>query len=303
MSFFRNVSLFRFPARIADQFDDLQTKLAKHALRPCGSVVMQTRGWVSPYGRGDETLVVDHGRFTLLALGGEDKILPKAIINQRTADKVTAIETQRGQPVGGRERRQLKDEALTELLPRALAKPSRLAGYLDMQDGWLVVDSASRKAAEGFVSELRNAIGSFPAVGIDPEESPRALMTNWIGGHDMPDGFNMGDACVMADPVAGGAIVRCRRQDLWANEIREHLASGKKVTQMSLTFEDRISFVLDETLTLRKVKFLELATQALENNDLYNAKAELDARFALMAGEFSRLFSALQNAFGIGDVS
>lgn len=297
--FFRNLTLFRFPEGIEKRFRKLDAQLGEHALRPCGPLELQTRGWVSPYGRGEEMFALEQGPLALLALGGEDKLLPTAVINQHVADKVEELEQQRGRPIGARERRKLKDDALTELLPRALARPSRLAGYLDLAQGWLVVDTSSRKAAEGFVSALRTAIGSFPAVGLEPEESPRALMTEWMIDAKLPAGFALGDECELKDPADNGAIVRCRRQDLAADEMREHLSSGKQVTQLALTFEERMRFVLDDTLTVRKFKLLDIAVEQLDKGDRDSAKAELDARFALLAGEVARLLAAIETTFGV----
>lgn len=297
--FFRNLTLFRFPEGIEKRFKKLDESLAEHELRPCGPLELQTRGWVSPYGRGESMFALEQGQYALMALGGEDKLLPTAVINQHIAEKVEELEKQRGRPVGARERRKLKDDALTELLPRALARPSRLAGYLDIAQGWLVVDTSSRKAAEGFVSALRNAIGSFPAVGLEPEESPRALMTEWMIDAKLPPGFALGDECELKDPADRGAIVRCRRQDLAADEMREHLTSGKQVTQLALTFEERMRFVLDDTLTVRKFKLLDIAVEQLDKGDRDSAKAELDARFALMSGEVARLLAAIETTFGV----
>ena len=297
--FFRNLTLFRFPEGIDRRFQKLDEQLAEHELRPCGPLELQTRGWVSPYGRGEAMLAVEQGACALLALGGEDKILPTAVINQHIAEKVEELEKQRGRPVGARERRKLKDDALTELLPRALARPSRLAGYVDVANGWVVVDTSSRKGAEGFVSALRNALGSFPATSLEPEESPRALMTEWMIEGKLPNGFALGDECELKDPADNGAIVRCRRQDLAADEMREHLSSGKQVTQLALTFEERMRFVLDETLTVRKFKLLDIAVEQLDQGDRDSAKAELDARFVLMSGEVARLLAAIETTFGV----
>jgi len=297
--YFRNLTLFRFPAGIEKRFKKLDGVLAEHELRPCGPLELQTRGWVSPYGRNEAMFALEQGGYTLMALGGEDKLLPTSVINQHIAEKVEELEGQRGRPVGARERRKLKDDALTELLPRALARPSRLGGYLDVANGWLVVDSSSRKAAEGFVTALRNAVGSFPAVGLEPEESPRALMTEWMIDAKLPEGFALGDECELKDPADRGAIVRCRRQDLTADEMREHLSSGKQVTQLALTFEERMRFVLDDTLTVRKFKLLDIATEQLEKGDRDSARAELDARFILMSGEVARLLHAIETTFGV----
>lgn len=244
-------------------------------------------------------LAIQQGAISLLALGGEDKILPTAVINQHIAGKVEELEKQRGRPVGARERRKLKDDALTELLPRALVRPSRLAGFVDIDKGWVVVDTSSRKAAEGFVSAIRNALGSFPATSIEPEESPRAILTEWLISQKTAQGFALGDECELKDPADKGAVVRCRRQDLTADEMREHLTAGKQCTQLAMTYNERMSFVLDESLTIRKFKLLDLAFEQLDKGDRENAKAELDARLALMAGELATLLVAIETTFSI----
>jgi recombination associated protein RdgC len=310
--FFRNLTCFRFPEGITARFANLSADLAMHALRPCGPLELTTRGWVSPYGRDAGAMVTTVGDCHLMALGGEDKILPTAVLNQHIAEKVEEIERSRRitghpdrfKPVGPRERRKLKDDALTELLPRALARPSRLAGYVDLKRGWVVVDTSSRKAAEGFVSALRNALGSFPATSLEPEESPRALMTEWLLGclddsTDLPKGWSFGDECELKDPADNGAIARCRRQDLTANEVGEHLSAGKQATSLALTLQERMRFVLDETLTVRKFKLLDIAVEQLDQGDRESAAAELDARFALLSGEVGQLLDAIETTFGV----
>ena len=134
-----------------------------------------------------------------------------------------------GKPVGSRERKRLKDEVLTDLLPRAFTRLSKRNAYLDTENGWLVVDTASRKAAESRVSLIREALGSFPAAPLAPDESPRVLMTDWLAHGKLPPGLALGDECELRDSGDGGAAVRCRRQDLESDEIREHLKSGKQV--------------------------------------------------------------------------
>ena len=48
---------------------------------------------------------------------------------------------------------------------------------------------------------------------------------------------------------------------------------------------------------MRKFKLLDGAVDQLEASDTDDIAAELDARFALMAGEFKRLFAVLESAF------
>lgn len=297
--FFKNLTLFRFSPETAGKLKKLADKLGEHVLRPCGPLEMSTRGWISPYGRNEDDLLHEHGRYRLVTLGGEDKLLPMATINQHVADKAAALEAERGRPVGARERRKLKEDALTDLMPRALTRPSRLAAYIDLDEGWLVIDTSSRKQGENLVSQLRETLGTFPAVQAEAEESPRALMTEWLIEARLPEGFELGDEIELKDPADRGAIVKCRRQDLASEEIREHLKCGKQVTQLALVYRERLSFVLDEALTVRKFKLLDLAVESLEAGDRESARAELDARFALMVLEVKQLLGDLEKTFSV----
>src|SRR4029453_17294145 len=118
----------------------------------------------------------------------------------------------------------------------------------------------------------------------------------WIAGEALPPGFALGDEAELRDPVDGGAILKCQRQELLGDEIGKHLEAGKLVSKLALTFQDHVSFVLGEDLVLRKLKFLDGAVDQLESSERDSLAAELDARFALMSAELSRLFVALESA-------
>ena len=298
--FFRNLTLFRFSPAVAEDLQRLDEALGEHRLRPCGPLEMGTRGFVPPVGRGEEgALTHAVNACTLLTVGGEEKLLPAAVVNDELQRKVQKIAEEEGRKVGGRERKRIKEDLLTELLPRAFVRSSRMSAYVDRKHGWLVLDTASRKSAENALTQVREALGSFPAVPLAPEEGPRVLMTDWLANGKPPAGLMLGDECELRDPAtATGAIARCRRQDLDAEEVKEHLRNGKQVFQLGLVFDDRISFVLGEDLVLRKLKFLDVVLDELGDSQ-QDAAAELDARFALLTLELERLLAKLEEWFGL----
>lgn len=294
--FFRNLSLFRFNPSLKKSFDNIDDALAEWVLKPVGPLEQMSRGFVSPFGRDQPALSHRVGTALWLTLGGEDRLLPSAVINDEVQRKLAQAEQREGRKLGGRARKRLKEDVVHELLPRAFVRPSRLNASIDLAQGVVVVDTSSRKAAEGFITELRHALGSFPALPLNAELSPRALLTGWIAGEPLPAGFALGDECELKDPVDGGAIVKCQRQELLGDEIRKHLESGKQVSRLALVFDDHVSFVLGEDLVVRKLKFLDGAVDQLENTERDSLNAELDARYALMSAELARLFTALEKA-------
>ena len=294
--FFRNLTFFRFPVPKKKSFDHLDDALAEARLKPVGPLEPSSRGFVSPFGRDEEAMSHRIGSAIWLTLGGEDRILPAAVVNDALGRKIAELEDKDGRKLGGRARKRLKEDLVHEMLPKAFVKPMRLNASLDLKHGFLAVDTSSRKSAESFASELRHALGSFPAVPLNAEVSPRNVLTGWIAGEPLPEGLALGDECEMKDPIDGGAIVRCQRQELQGDEIRQHLDAGKQVTRLALTLDDHLSFVLGEDLVVRKLKFLDGAVDSLENTERDSLNAELDARFALLSGELSRLFAVLEKA-------
>ncbi|MCK9539729.1 recombination-associated protein RdgC [Dokdonella sp.] len=298
--FFRNLTLFRFPESTSQSLENLEDDLDQHRLRACGPLELATRGFVSPYGRGDaEALVHRQDAAALVAVGSEERLLPSVVVNEALAERIAEIHAREGRRPGGKERKRLKEEVFSELLPRAFVRPSRRSAYLDGKAGWFVVDTASRKAAEEAVSAVRDALGRFPATPMTPEESPRTLMTGWLTEAALPEGLALGEECELRDPAEAGAIVRCRRQDLESDEMREHLKAGKQVFQLGLVFADRMSFVLGEDLVLRKLKFHDVVLDQLDEGTAESARAEIDAGFALMRLELDNLFGHLDRWFGL----
>ncbi|MGY0633293.1 recombination-associated protein RdgC [Luteimonas sp. A478] len=292
--FFRNLTLFRFSPSL--DLSHLDEGLAETTLKPVGPLELSSRGFISPFGRNAEALSHRIGDALWLTVGNEDRLLPGAVVNDLLAQKLAEIEEKEGRKPGSRLRKQMKDDLVQELLPRAFVRPGRTDALLDLEHGVCVIDTSSRKSAETVVSEIRRALGSFPALPLNAEVSPRAVLTGWIAGEPLPEGLSLGEECELKDADDHGAIVRCQRQELQSDEITRHLESGKQVTKLALTLDDHVSFVLGEDLVIRKWKFLEGAVDQLEASDPDDIRAELDARFALMSGEFRRLFSILEPA-------
>ncbi len=301
--FFRNLTLFRFPPSL--DLSELESHLADARLKPVGQLELSSRGFVSPFGRAlapaadaEQPEALSHriADAIWLTVGGEDRLLPAAVVNDLLAKRLAEMEQKEGRKPGGRMRKRIKEDLVHELLPRAFVRPTRTDAILDLQHGLCAVDTSSRKNAEAVVSEIRRALGSFPALPLNAEVAPRSVLTGWIAGEALPDGLSLGEECELKDAAEHGAIVKCQRQDLQGDEIGKHLESGKQVTRLALNLDDHAGFVLGEDLVVRKFKLLDGAVDQLESSERDDLRAELDARFALMAGELKRLFAILEPA-------
>lgn len=295
---FRHLTLFRFPESTARVLATLDADVAPHALRECGPMELQTRGFVPVFG-GDSPLVESVGQFHLVAVGTSTRLLPTSIVTDALAERVAKIKTDETRTPGGKERKRLREEVISDLLPRAFVRSSRTLAYFDLVNGWLVIDTASRKRAEGVVSQIREAVGRFPATPMAPEESPSELMTDWLSRGYAPEPFLLGDECNLQDPSEAGAKWSGRSVDLQSDEVREHLRSGMRVMRLGLEFDDRLSCVLGEDLVVRKLRFHDVVLDEIQHDGEESHESEMRTIFSLSALEIARLLDNLVGTFGL----
>src|SRR5690606_12761389 len=107
--FFRNLTFFRFPTTLAKTLDDLDARLEECKLKPVGPSELMSRGFISPFGRDGTAMSHRVGDAIWITLGGEDRLLPSAVINDQLGRKLAEIEEKEGRRLGGRARKRLKE--------------------------------------------------------------------------------------------------------------------------------------------------------------------------------------------------
>jgi recombination associated protein RdgC len=294
---FKNLTVFRLVEPFSLTAEELAARLEQRAFQPCPSHQPSTAGWVPPLGRkGRDRVHAAAGRL-MVCLRIEEKLLPSIVVNQAVAERVALIEDQQQRPVRRREKQELRDQLVQELLPRALTRSRLGYAYLDPAAGWMVIDSASPHAVEDITGTLRETLDSLPVAPPRVKQSVAAVMTAWLTEGQAPAEFALGDVCELREGGDAGGVVRCRGQDLTGDEIRTHLEAGKQVTRLGLIWNGRVAFVLDESLVVRRLQFLDVVRESLR--DVAEApEALFDAEFALMAGELALLLPRLLEVFG-----
>ncbi|MDY6815568.1 MAG: recombination-associated protein RdgC [Pseudomonadota bacterium] len=301
---FRNARVFRFTKPFDISPEELEEKLQADAFKPCGPQETSRQGWVAPLGRHGEQLVHSTDGYHLISLRKEEKILPGPVVKEAVEERAEAIEIEQGRKVRRKEKDEIKEQVMLEMLPRAFSKNRRCYAYLAPRDGVLVVDAGSAGQAEDLASTLRKSLGSLPVRPPAVEQSPAFTFTGWLNETiDLPASIALGSECELKDPSEDGGVVRCKGLDLKADEIRNHLEAGMQVTKLAVTWDDNVSFVLDEELGIRRLKFGETLQEQLDDIDADDAVARFDAAFSLMTLELSRMIPGLLEALGGEDRS
>lgn len=292
MSWFRNLVVYRLAKHTALTAVHLSEQLAAHRFQPCGDLDMQTAGFVPPVEGGDLAYTIPGGHI-FLALCTEKKNLPKQVIDRKTRDRCADLEQQQGFKPGRKQTKEVREQVIDELLPKAFTTRQVTRVWIDPRAGWFVVDSASHSRADDVFKTLLRALESLPVVALRTERSPLSAMTDWLAADEAPAGFTVDQDTELRATGEGKATVRYIRHALEAEDVRRHIGGGKQCTRLALTWADRVSFVLNEDLSLKRVEPLDVLKES--------GAAEVgnpDSDLALMVGEFDRLFTDLVAALG-----
>ena len=300
---FKNLAIYRLTETFTLSPAELEEKLQSLRFKPCGSTEEFSYGWSAPLGRSSEQLIHQANGFIMLCATKEEKVLPTSVINEMTADKIAEKEDQEARKLSKKERTELKDQIIFELLPRAFSFSKKTFAYIDPKGGWLVVDAASAKKAEELISFLRKNLGSLPLVPVSTKEKPVSTMTQWLTQNDSPADVLIEDECELRAPEESGGIIRCKNQDLSAPEIKNHLDTGKQVIKLAISWSDRLSFIVDENLSVKRLKFLELIQDQVADTETDSAEAQFDVDFTIMSQELSTFLPRLVEIFGGENIS
>ncbi|CAG2132199.1 Recombination-associated protein RdgC [Cupriavidus numazuensis] len=291
---FKNLSIYRLPV-FAMTAADLSAALAKHAFVPCTSLEAETQGFAEP--RDGSGLVHEVGGNLLIALQTEKKLLPQSVIRDATKARAAEIEEQQGFKPGRKQTREIKEQLYEEMLPKAFSINTLTRAWIDTNNGWLVIDAASSAKRDTMLGYLFKAIDNLSAHQLYVNHSPVAAMTEWLATDTAPSGFTVDDDTTLESMGESRATIRIAKQAPDPDDVAKHIAAGKRCTRLAMTWNDRVSLVLTDSLTIKRVAALDVIKETTDAS-INDADERFDADFMLMAGELSQMLADLAAALG-----
>lgn len=291
---FKNLKLFRLMPEFNFTAADLEAKFERQLFQPGNRLEMQNMGWVPPCGGG---LVHALDGQYLLSLRVEKKLLPASVINQATKEKCLEIEEQQGYRPGRKQTKEVKEQIIAELLPKAFAVQKDTRAWLDAKNHWLIIDAASAGKSDEVIGMLAKILDPLPVQSLFTELSPSAAMTEWLLQDEAPANFSIDQDTDLVSKAESSATVRYIRQTPESDDVAKHIQNGKVCTKLAMTWADRISFVLDDSLNIKRIKPLGLVKEQgfLDNRD---DQERFDADMTLMCAELAKMLDDLVWALG-----
>jgi recombination associated protein RdgC len=296
--------------RLADDFvlpdlDALERVLQKARFVPCGPTQAESSGWIAPRGRKSKVLAETVAGHLVLVLCTEKRAVPSSAVKAAVEERVERYQAETGnERVPAKVKKEFQEEVLLDLMPRAFSKRSTTTLWLDAKAKLLVVDAGSLAGADRIVSSLLAALLEVPGTGPAPDlqivhtqTSPAAAMAHWLATREAPWHFTIDRDCELKAPDEQKSSVRYARHTLDIDEVAQHIAAGKVPTQLAMTWNDRVSFVLTEAGQIRKLKMLDVVLK--ESEDAKGRDEDnFDADAAILTGELSQLIPDLLEALG-----
>lgn len=238
--------------------------------QPCG-LDWFTDGFAVPQPFGDE-LVFAADKTLGISLKREERVLPGAVIKTALDGKIAKIEAEEARNVGRKERQELKEQIIDDLLPRAFTRASRTDAVL--VGGYLLINQTGNKA-ENLLSHLREALGGLRAQPTVTRRSVSELMTEWLLRGEADGQFELDDYVALVGAGDMAPEVRIKREDVTAKEVVQHVKCGKRVVELGLMWRESVVLVLTQDLTLKRLRYLDHLQE--------NAQSHGDSGFDLAA--------------------
>lgn len=240
---------------------------------PCGPTQGLSVGFVPPRGENEALVeVIAHNR--ILAVDVQTRSVPPAQINDWVRKASERIEQETGRKPGKGTRRELKDQALLELLPKAFPKTARVHVWLTPDLNYLCLDTTSGPRCDIVATLVAQALN----VALQPVQlvqSPASVMTGWLStGAVDSELLQMGESCELRlGEAKPPETVRYVNRVLDLPEVKQYLTQGMRPTRLEL-IGPNVAFTLTDGFQFRSIKLGEPET-AIQETDAFDANVVL----------------------------
>jgi recombination associated protein RdgC len=292
---FKNLMVYRLAPEWTATVMQIEAALSTAPFAECGATQPRAIGWVPPRGEAHGALIEAIAGQWLLQLMVESKVVPGSVVKRQVDLLAARVEQQTGRKPGKKQTRELKDQALLDLLPMAFTKQASVKVWIAPEQRLMMIAAGSAGRADEVLTALTQVLPGLSARLVNTAQSPSAAMADWLVSGDAPAGFSIDRDCELKAADGEKPVVRYARHALDLPEIREHIAAGKQPTRLALTWSDRVSFTLTEGLQIKKIAFLD---GVFEGRPQQPGDEGFDADAAIATGELAPMIGELIDALG-----
>ena len=259
--FFKNIRTFKLssnlPECLTTDRDEFEQMLEDRAHAPVGQLESRSIGWTTA---NDVTDLFAHWveDVCLLRLRVESKVIPAAAVKKALEERCRQVERQQGFRPGRKQTKEIKYNVIDELSAKALTTYRHTQVLIDVANKLLLVDASSSTRCDEVLGLLVRTVDPFPVESVQVVRSPATVMTNWLLADEADPPFVIEQEIKFVNPSQSKAAVAYKDVSVDPEDVKTHVQTGRQCVRLGLTYNDRLSFVLTDDLTIKSVKPLDV---------------------------------------------
>lgn len=268
--------------------------LARMPALPCSPTQGRTVGFTKPCEHANDDFVHRVGGISLICLETEDRLLPSSVIAEEVAERCAALEAAQGFKPGRGQLREIKEKVVTELLPKAFTQKRRtLAAFTSK---YFIIDTSSPARADAVIETLKLAIDALPFAPIRTKRRINGAMMMWLLG-DRPPLLSVDDFVELEKVEAHKPAIAYKRVMLDASDMRRRMEDQYVPRKIGVTYNDRMSFKLDENLHIKQLAVLDILKEKAAEGAQHQSEV-FDAETLIVISELVNAYDYLIDELG-----
>lgn len=248
-------------------------------------------GWESPIGKNHPLAVTMHD-YTWMVARLDQKLLPANVVNNKLKERLEQIEVEQGYKATGKQRRVARDELILDLLPKAFVQSKRIQVVVDHKNQVMMLDQTSANIKDMIVELLKKTLTSCPMTHHGEQKSKSGqILKNWVS--EAPEGVEVESEYTLINP--NNVHVKARMVGMEESMVMAPLQSGMSVSQLMVSYQDKVRFQLNDTLDISRIRYLNVEEAEKLDDPVEQALTE----FSLSVSYITDVILALKEWFPI----
>ena len=193
----------------------------------------------------------------LLCVEMQDRMLPGPIVKKRVEELADEVERTTHRKVGKKQRAELKEQAIEELLPKAFIKTTQVHVTLFRKEPLLLVWSTSSKRVDQVLTLLAKIGGPDMRIdAIQTKQAPSVALTAFVRDSGVQGEGLFQDLIPCRDVLihnGDGAKIRTTNVSTEADSVQAPITHlGYDVSEVAIATKDEVTFTLTDNLCFKK---------------------------------------------------
>lgn len=295
--------------------DNIEQQLQQFRYKPIGEHTAHGAGFFPMDGHPDTPLTYQHEGQTVGIFLQASRAVKMSDVNARLEKQIKNIEESTGQGVTKKQRNDIKESIIKELMPFAPVRIQRTTFVISNRDRLLIVLTKSDKVAESALAYLRKSLGSLPVRVPRFKAWPAEVLARWLRGSHTHEKHEQIYRCSVGNVKAkgrdSGEVVQFKNADL-RGEVMQAVFKGQDVLPVEIDlvlFDDPLSG--EPTLTFNfhvpknaqglivsRLDMPDVFMEQVEDLDDEGGQHEFKTATYLVSSTLIKLFKAIGHPFG-----